>query len=124
MPAESYFIRFGLSSTAALVLNGKRTLQGNYNPSNDYQKLISDVWVNNNAGVSVPTQYNPTATSVSTAGEWLATTWTMGRNTTGNRPTLAAIDRGVTYMDTTLDADGKVIWWNGTAWVDATGAVV
>jgi hypothetical protein len=127
MPAESYFIRFGVGSTAALVLNGKRTLQGNYNPSNGYQKLISDVWVNNNAGVSVPTQYNPTVTSVSTtapAGEWLATTWTMGRNTTANRPTLTAVDRGVTYMDTTLDADGKVIWWNGTAWVDATGAVV
>lgn len=28
------------------------------------------------------------------------------------------------YFDTTLDADGKAIWWNGTAWVDATGAVV
>lgn len=26
--------------------------------------------------------------------------------------------------DTTLDADGKPIWWNGTAWIDATGLVV
>ncbi len=35
-----------------------------------------------------------------------------------------AYEFGVMYMDTTLDADGKPIWWNGTAWVDATGAVV
>lgn len=28
------------------------------------------------------------------------------------------------YFDTTLDADGKPIWWNGTIWIDATGAAV
>lgn len=47
-----------------------------------------------------------------------------GKGITGARPTLGANDYGVTYLDTTLDADGKPIWWNGTAWVDATGAVV
>lgn len=31
---------------------------------------------------------------------------------------------GQQYFDTTLDADGKPIWWTGTDWVDATGAVV
>jgi len=46
------------------------------------------------------------------------------KDTTANRPTLTASDFGVPYLDTTLDADGKPIWWNGTAWVDATGAVV
>ena len=29
--------------------------------------------------------------------------------------------KGTYYFDTTL---GKPIWWNGTAWVDATGATV
>lgn len=43
---------------------------------------------------------------------------------TANRPTLLANAYGFMYMDTTLDADGKPIWWNGVAWVDATGAVV
>ena len=43
---------------------------------------------------------------------------------TGDRPTLTSTDIGFTYLDTTLDADGKPIWWNGTAWVDATGLVV
>jgi len=46
------------------------------------------------------------------------------KGTTANRPTIGANTYGFMYMDTTLDADGKPIWWNGTAWVDATGAVV
>jgi hypothetical protein len=37
---------------------------------------------------------------------------------------LTTSDVGVPYLDTTLDPDGKIIWWTGTAWVDATGAVV
>lgn len=46
------------------------------------------------------------------------------RGTTANRPVLTATDVAVMYMDTTLDADGKPIWWTGTTWVDATGAAV
>lgn len=46
------------------------------------------------------------------------------RGTTASRPTLAATDVGQLYLDTTLDADGKPIWWTGTLWVDATGASV
>jgi hypothetical protein len=46
------------------------------------------------------------------------------RDTTANRPAPNASDIGLQYLDTTLDADGKPIWWTGTAWVDATGLVV
>jgi hypothetical protein len=46
------------------------------------------------------------------------------RDTTANRPVPSVSDVGLQYLDNTLDADGKAIWWNGTAWVDATGAVV
>ncbi len=53
------------------------------------------------------------------------------KNTTGNRPTKTTLGLasdsgwvGYLYLDTTLDADGKPIWWNGAAWVDATGATV
>lgn len=46
------------------------------------------------------------------------------KDTTANRPAASAIDIGLLYLDTTLDADGKPIWYNGTAWVDATGAAV
>lgn len=40
------------------------------------------------------------------------------------RPTLTANDRGVCYLDTSLSAQGKPIWWTGTVWVDAFGASV
>ena len=53
------------------------------------------------------------------------------KNTTANRPTKTTLGvvndadwAGYLYLDTTLDADGKPIWWTGTAWVDATGAAV
>ena len=36
-----------------------------------------------------------------------------------SRPT--GIEAGFQYFDTTLN---KPIWWNGSAWVDATGATV
>lgn len=59
-----------------------------------------------------------------TPGTWRPVAWVTGMSTTANRPTLTSSDIGVMYMDTTLDGDGKPIWWNGTAWVDATGATV
>lgn len=53
------------------------------------------------------------------------------KNTTANRPTKTTLGvvndadwSGYLYFDTTLAAAGKPIWWTGTAWVDATGAVV
>lgn len=46
----------------------------------------------------------------------------VGKGTTAARPALTAADAGALYFDTTLAADGKPIWWTGTAWVDALGA--
>ena len=55
---------------------------------------------------------------------WIPRMGFTDKNNTASRPTLTANDVGVMYLDTTLDADGKPIWWNGTLWVDATGASV
>lgn len=41
--------------------------------------------------------------------------------TTANRPTLYAKQYGFQYYDTTL---GKLILWNGTAWIDSAGTTV
>lgn len=57
-------------------------------------------------------------------GTWGASKWITFKGTTAARPVLHANDVGVTYLDTTLDADGKPIWWTGTVWVDSTGAAV
>ena len=62
--------------------------------------------------------------SAGSPGTWLATSFLVKKDTTGNRPTLGTYDVGAPYLDTTIDADGKAIWWTGTAWVDATGATV
>jgi len=58
------------------------------------------------------------------SGVWRPIAQSVRFSTTANRPTLRAQDIGVMYMDTTLAAGGKPIWWNGTAWVDSTGATV
>lgn len=57
---------------------------------------------------------------------WQVAAGTMQIGNTSNRPsaTLGQAQRGQAYFDTTLAADGKPIWFNGTSWVDATGAVV
>lgn len=31
---------------------------------------------------------------------------------------------GMQYLDTSLGTNGKVIWWNGTNWIDASGNIV
>jgi hypothetical protein len=57
-------------------------------------------------------------------GTWHAVEWIVAKGASTSRPSLHANDSGVQYLDTTLDADGKPITWTGSAWVDATGAVV
>ena len=57
--------------------------------------------------------------TVCDAGVYLTT-----KGATVSRPTLTANDRGVCYLDTTLAAQGKPIWWTGTVWVDGLGASV
>lgn len=47
---------------------------------------------------------------------------TLQKGTTAARPTLTANDAGYFYMDTTLDADGLPIWWNGTKWIKSDGS--
>ena len=38
------------------------------------------------------------------------------------RPTLGATEIGFMYFDTTLDADGLPVWWNGAKWIKADGS--
>lgn len=77
----------------------------------------------NNSETAVVTEW--TCVTAGTPGTWAATGWYTKKDTTANRPTgLTSSDAGVQYFDTTLAANGKPIWWTGTAWVDATGTTV
>ena len=57
-----------------------------------------------------------TGTTVETLAEEIE------KGDTASRPTYSSTDYGRIYLDTDLDADGKPIWWQGTKWIDATGA--
>lgn len=45
-------------------------------------------------------------------------------NSGTTRPTLSSGDVGYTFLDLSLGTSGKPIWWNGSNWIDATGATV
>lgn len=84
---------------------------------------VGDVFWN-----TVPTLANPVThwicTVGGTPGTWKPGGWIVTKAATADRPTLRADDVGVHYLDTTLVAAGKPIWWTGTVWVDATGVAV
>jgi hypothetical protein len=42
---------------------------------------------------------------------------------TANRP-VTNVQIGQFYFDTSLGANGKPIWYNGTIWIDASGTAV
>jgi hypothetical protein len=77
-----------------------------------------------NPAVAAGSEYICQTNSVSAATWRMATQFGVRRDTTANRPVLTAADIGAVHLDTTLDADGKPIWWTGTVWVDGTGATV
>ena len=51
--------------------------------------------------------------------EWL--TRAAGKGASTARPTVD-LYIGMLYLDTTLDADGLPIWWNGSKWIKADGS--
>lgn len=84
---------------------------------------VGDIYWN-----TAPSFSNPVShwicTVTGTPGTWKACGFLVTKSTTANRPTLRTDDIGVMYLDSTLVAAGKPIWWTGSAWVDATGAAV
>lgn len=119
-PAKSGFIRFAVGgSWLDSEVTGKITLLSNRaRPNNSQQRSKFVNYGFSIAAIGTPNLYANNGTA------WFAQTTTTLRSTTANRPTLTSIDQGQMYFDTTLDPDGKPIWWTGTAWVDATGATV
>lgn len=99
-------IRAAAIPTTGAWSNGDKVLRTNPNTTN-----------------SVVTEW--TCITAGSPGTWAATAWYTGRGTTAQRPTgLTSNDVGVQYFDNTLAGAGKPIWWNGSAWVDATGVIV
>lgn len=115
--------RAGAATGIFDIINGGRTIMGTTVPPsvNAYR---GDLYRLQEVEAGKPWEWVATNTTYSATGTWVPTRYATARNTTANRPSLTASDTGTLFLDTTLDADGKPIWWNGTAWVDATGATV
>jgi hypothetical protein len=91
----------------------------------DASTTLGDTIVNPAVSATSPVkEWVCTVAGVGGVGTWRAASWITTKGATAFRPTLTASDVGVGYLDSTLNAAGKPIWWTGTAWVDAVGAVV
>jgi hypothetical protein len=83
-------------------------------------------------GVSLPVAHIPLPSEKAAAADVTAlTTAVAGKvlriaGLKAARPTLAnvAADKGYQYFATDHAVNGAPLWWNGTAWVDATGGIV
>lgn len=95
---------------------------GNAPPVADYYS-VGTVVRNMTPSISNPVE-RWECTIAGIPGTWRAVSWNIFSGTTAQRPILRTGDVGVQYMDTTLVAAGKPIWWTGTAWVDAVGTAV
>ena len=71
-----------------------------------------------------PSAYKFIAHGAFPSGTWQLSEFIMGRGVSASRPAAGVYDTGLQYLDNTLSAAGKLITWNGSAWVDATGTVV
>lgn len=122
VPVQASFIR-RFVSLAGLTLKGKRVVFDSTTPSTTQVKFPNDIFENTAALTGYPSRYINSTSTYTSSDTWRQIQSSVGKGTTANRPTLTTQDVGVTYMDTTLDANGRTIGWNGTAWVDSTSSL-
>ena len=134
---DSVFLVQGANIDQAKLINGKTQYLGKsgknsgnkvFLPSdfpNDFVQSwdAGDVFLNQSVSASSPVSER-VATTSGTTPTIRPQSWIVGKGATASRPSLSANDVGVTYLDTTLAANGKLITWQGTVWVDSTGASV
>lgn len=139
VPVRFYFRNYQLNAGDGASGSGESTLlfSGFTNVSKSIGHRYLSVTGTPACGALVGDIAIKTSPTYGEASEWISTSnhntaavWRMSKqfgikkDITANRPSPASIDIGLLYLDTTLDSDGKPIWWNGTAWVDVTGATV
>lgn len=111
----------GSASLTSLNLSTNNIRNTNGTPTSGTFK-IGDTVLNSEPSISKPVTLW-TCISISPL-TWRQSAHIVYSGTTAQRPALQGRDQGVQYFDTTLAANGKPIWWTGSAWVDALGASV
>jgi hypothetical protein len=86
---------------------------GTFFPEGQVSASNGSLYLRNNSTLGIQI-YIKTGTNGSDTG-WQTLAYKL-TGTTGNRPSAQV---GMEYFDTTL---GYPVWWNGSAWIDATGA--
>jgi len=132
------FISSDIGTEGALSWLDRADGQFNYtaiksasNPFNGVWR-IGDVVVNSAPAIGVAMGWAATASGYGSAANWIIRGQLgIASGATGSRPTKSTMGvstdaqwAGTQYLDTTLAANGKLIIWTGTMWVDATGTAV
>lgn len=121
-PSVDFTASQNLNPTTPIYGRGRRELYGTQSPAaaamTDTFRTGDICW---NSAQATSTSSGWICVAAGTPGTWARFAGPTRRSSTANRPTLTAEDVGVLYLDTTLTAAGKPVWWNGTTWVDATG---
>jgi hypothetical protein len=123
---EIYILRVSSSgSPQTVVINNFETVGNVYSGSNIYEvsPTANAVVVNHTARLDRAVNLAD-FTVVKRIQRWNGADRRITRGTTAQRPAPSADDLGMRYLDNTLAANGRPIFWNGTAWVDSTGTVV
>jgi len=133
------FISSDIGTEGALSWLDRADNQFNYtaikyasSPTNGAWK-IGDVVVNSSPVIGGATGWAATASASGSAANWIITgQFGIASGATGSRPTKTTMGgvstdarwAGTQYLDTTLAANGRLITWTGTMWVDYNGTSV
>lgn len=87
--------------------------------------FLGDTWTDTSAAYGEGWKYVCTAGGYSSNATWaLFSQKGVKTGTTAQRPAAGAMDAGLAYRDTTLHANGRTIWFSGTAWYAEDGTAV
>ena len=132
------FVSSDIGTEGALSWLDRADNQFNYtaikyasSPTNGAWK-IGDVVVNSAPAIGVATGWAATASASGGAANWIIRgQFGIASGVTASRPTKTTMGvstdarwAGTQYLDTTLAANGKLITWTGTMWVDYNGTSV
>ena len=118
IPVKASGMRFTTGTLVGYFPSGHRTIFDQAAPYASMGSFMGDLFENNAAVLGAPVEWRSDGTSFRPSRQ------TVNKAVTASRPALTALDVGTLYLDTTLSPNGKPIWWTGTAWMDAVGAVV
>lgn len=118
----------------ALVINGDAYSMSNINyrsirevlsENTPNEGFVGDRWVKPTPALGGGWVYVCTSGSYLGSATWsVVSQFGVKKDTTANRPSVSSIDSGLMYLDTTISANGKAIWYTGTSWVNESGTVV